>query len=202
MIEIQERVNAKVAAYKVAEADQIAALTSPEAVTDYTLKLVKRAKQAVHIEVKREALNAVLAYVKIIASDDADIMASVKILEVAERAEAATVDKKAKGLFGTRTDVSKGLAGFVNVGDTVSEDEIAHMFHFGRSDMRKAVINGLKKAKPEDRKWIDLDVSIEAYVLRGIGATPPEGWTGYEPQNLVGVAGEASSATVDAANMA
>ena len=98
--------------------------------------------------------------------------------------------------------VNPTKAGFVNVGDSVSEDDIYAQFKFARSDMRKAIIADLKKAKPEDRRWIDLDLAIGAYVLRGIGATPPEGWTGYEPQNLVGVAAEASDATLAAASMA
>ena len=202
MSEIQDKIDAKVAQYKAEEADKIAALASPEEVTTYTLALVKRAKQAVRIEIKQEAQKAVLAYVKIIASDDAEIMAHVKVLEASAKREAVKIENKVKGLFGTRTDVSKALAGFVNVGDSVSEDDIYAQFKFARSDMRKAIIADLKKAKPEDRRWIDLDLAIGAYVLRGIGATPPAGWTGYEPQNLVGVAAEASDATLAAASMA
>jgi hypothetical protein len=44
-------------------------------------------------------------------------------------------------------------------------------------------------------------VSIDSYVLRGIGENAPEGWTGYVPRAKVGVEVGASDATIAAASM-
>lgn len=199
--EKSEAINAILAGLKAEpeNAAKYAAAKNEDEIGAINMALIKKAKQVFHAQEKSAALNRLLAFVKSIAEDQPDVMADVKMLEKVERVAAAKASKP-KSLFGTRTDVSKVVAVFTEVGHTMSEDEVYAKFRFGRSDVRKAVIADLKKAAPADRKWIDLDFETGLYVLRGLGENAPEGWTGYVPASrpATGVGSDASQATLDA----
>jgi pyruvate/2-oxoglutarate dehydrogenase complex dihydrolipoamide acyltransferase (E2) component len=70
---------------------------------------------------------------------------------------------------------------FVNVGDTVTLNDVFAKFRMGADSMKGAIKIALKGAAPADRKWISYDASTEVYTLLAIGANPPTGWTGYLP---------------------
>lgn len=185
------------AKYREADADKIA-LMNEEDGKAYELLIDRRAKQAVRLADKAAALQRVLAFVKAIAEDDPSIMADVKIVEKAERHAA---EKKAgkKRLIAPKGQKNAPLDLFKNVGDVVSEDAIYAQFKYGRGDMRRCIVDGLKKATPEARLWIaqiyqEEEISKQvlgdsfaaydagSYVLLGIGEHAPEGWTGYAPR--------------------
>ena len=184
------------AKYRVDDAEKIAAMT-PEGLKQYEVVIDRRAKQAVRLADKAAAIARVLAFVKAIAEDDPSIMADVKIIEKAER-HAAEKKTGKKRLIAPKGQKNAPLALFANVGDVISEDTIFAQFKYGRGDMRKVIVDGLKTAKPEERKWIaqlyqepelaaaviDDVASVDngSYVLLGIGEHAPTGWTGYVPR--------------------
>lgn len=68
---------------------------------------------------------------------------------------------------------------------TVSEDDIWSEFKLGRAEMRKVIVNAIKKAKsPEDRVWIRFNPEDGVYEYVATGADIPEGWTGYRPVDV------------------
>lgn len=72
------------------------------------------------------------------------------------------------------TDVFSKL--FPKVGATVGELDLFKETKWGPSEMRKRVRAALKKAKPEDRKWISYDEDKETWTLVGVGAEAPKAW--------------------------
>lgn len=73
------------------------------------------------------------------------------------------------------------------VGATVSEMDIFTNFQYGRAEMRSHIVRAIKQAKePADRVWVAFDFDSKSYVLKGIGADIPEGWTGYKPVTVDG----------------
>ena len=78
------------------------------------------------------------------------------------------------------------LAEIEAAGDAgLSEMEVFTKFKLGRPDMAVRMRqNFLRKPAPEDRIWISLSVDDDdagVYRIAGRGATPPDGWTGFDP---------------------
>ena len=64
--------------------------------------------------------------------------------------------------------------------DTVSEEEIWGRYKLGRAEMRRIMVNAIKKAAtPDDRKYIDFNADKGEYTLVAVGAEYPAGWNGY-----------------------
>ena len=64
------------------------------------------------------------------------------------------------------------------VGDIVDELDLFKDLKMGRGEIRAKIRENLKKAKPEERFWVELDPEAECWELIGIGAEQPEGWQG------------------------
>lgn len=68
------------------------------------------------------------------------------------------------------------------IGASVSEMDIFTRFQYGRAEMRSHIVRAIKQAKdPAERVWVAFDFGSKTYTLKGIGASAPEGWTGYKP---------------------
>ena len=65
---------------------------------------------------------------------------------------------------------------FGKVGDSIGELALFKETKWGPSEMRKRVRNALKKAKPENRKWITFNPETEVWTLVGIGPEAPANW--------------------------
>ena len=78
------------------------------------------------------------------------------------------------------------MFGSLEIGKRVSEQAVFDKTHFGRAEMRKKCVQAIKKAKPEDRLWVRLDIETNEYVLLGSGAEPPANWIGYKPVDIGG----------------
>ena len=98
--------------------------------------------------------------------------------EMNDLAQSLKKKSRTPGLTGVKAVV---MGMFSEVGDVIEEDSIWEHNRLGRSEMRKATVNLIKKEKPEDRLWISFNPEEGTYVLEGTGADAPEGWTGYTP---------------------
>jgi len=78
----------------------------------------------------------------------------------------------------TKTNV---LVELFKDGQVVTEMKVFERFRLGRAEMRKIIINAIKKAKPEERMWVSFDAEKGVYKLEAKGANPPANWTGYRP---------------------
>lgn len=54
-------------------------------------------------------------------------------------------------------------------------------FGTGQGEMRKIVRSLIKKLEPSKRIWVHYDKPSDTYTVMGVGASAPEGWTGYRP---------------------
>lgn len=79
--------------------------------------------------------------------------------------------------------VERLLAAFAEceVGQGLDELEIFKTFKIGRGEMRRKSRDLLKQAPPEERLWLDFDISAEKWVVLGRGPKAPEGWGGFVP---------------------
>ena len=129
-------------------------------------KSASRAKR----QVKRNALNSILAFVRDRKNVPDEIKAAVVLI---------TPGQRIGGGAPSKLTVFAEL--FTNK-DTVPEMDIYNDFgHMGRGEMRKVCVNLIKKQKPDDRIWVSLNVPEEVYQVQGFGLTPPADWTGYRP---------------------
>lgn len=69
---------------------------------------------------------------------------------------------------------------------SIHEDRVWTEFKLGRAEMRKHMINAIKKPKAEDRLWIEFNAQTATYTLKGKGKDAPTGWTGYKPLTVEG----------------
>ena len=67
---------------------------------------------------------------------------------------------------------------FDGVGSTVSMIDLFIKTKKGVAETKRVIRDALKKAAPEDRMWIQYDDENESWVLLGVGADVPEGWSG------------------------
>lgn len=130
----------------------------------------KKAKNQEKKALKKARLTMVADYV-LSHSDDPELIAAANAVKPGNRV--------------ARTGMKNVISdAFVSVGDQMGEDRIWDEYKLGRKEMRSITNNLIKKANPEDRKWVSFDSENGVYTLEGIGANPPSGWTGYTPAKL------------------
>lgn len=121
-------------------------------------------------QVKRNALNSILAFVRERKNVPDEIKAAVVLLTSGQR------------IGGGGPSKLKVFAELFTNKDRVPEMDIYNDFgHMGRGEMRKVCVNLIKKQKPDERIWVKLNVPEEVYVVEGFGPNPPADWTGYRP---------------------
>lgn len=84
--------------------------------------------------------------------------------------------------------VNRFLNIFTYDGETISSVAIFKETGLGVNECRSIINKRLAKAHPNDRLWIDHvldDEGVVNYKLCGIGATPPDGWDGYIPNDKI-----------------
>ena len=116
---------------------------------------------------KKAALLEILAYCK-----ENDILAeSVKLLTPGNRGGGAQMSSSKMAI------IEK-----IKADKICSEDEIWNEFKLGRAEMRKIIVNLIKKvSKPEDRVWVSFSPEEGIYTLISTGADAPKDWNGYRP---------------------
>lgn len=133
-------------------------------------KATRKAASQAKRKNKRNSLVLILDFVKSRKNVPDEVQAAVRLLTPGQRVGGGGGPKK--------LDV---YADLFTARDQVSEMEIFQSFKAGRAEMRKICVSLIKKRKPEDRIWVQLDSAAEVYVVQGIGANSPNGWTGYTP---------------------
>lgn len=118
---------------------------------------------------KREALHAVLNYVRERRNVPDEVSAAVKLITPGARV-GSTGPKK--------LDV---YADLFTENQSVTEMHVFEQFKAGRAEMRKVCVNLIKKRAPADRIWVKLNPESETYTVEGYGENPPSNWTGYRP---------------------
>lgn len=95
--------------------------------------------------------------------------------------------KSSAGTGSSRVSIISQVSALFDEEAEVDELTIFQTLHLGRGDMNKAIKNIIKNSVPEERKWIRFDPEEGVYILEGLGAVAPEGWTGYVPIEEVAV---------------
>ena len=138
-------------------------------------------EQKAAIKARRDERNAaVKALIELVLkTKEADLNEDVLV----DMKELATIAKPKSnaGTGQSRRAIKDAVAELFEENSEVDELTIFQDLHMGRKEMATAIKNIIKNAKPEDRKWIRFDVDNGMYVLEGLGAEAPEGWTGYVP---------------------
>lgn len=129
-------------------------------------KRAKKVKQREELKAAKKLLND---FTKTAVFNDlpADVKAALTLLAPEPRSTA----------FGPASPVADMFDKlFGKVGDSIGELALFKETKWGPSEMRKRVRNALKKAKPENRKWITFNHETEVWTLVGIGPEAPADW--------------------------
>lgn len=127
---------------------------------------------------RKDALKKILAFAA--EKGDDTIKKLVAIARVKEGGEKAAPGKAAYlAVFEEMFKAAKQM----------HEDIVFKQFRVGRTEMRRFMIDAVKKPKPEDRIWVSFDFNTGLYNLKGKGATPPADWNGYRPLEEAPAAG-------------
>ncbi len=129
-------------------------------------------KKAAKLE-KRKAKKAALVSVLAFCTENEALSDEVALLTPGRR-------------FGAMVSTAKSaVLEMIQSAVTVTEDEIWNEHKLGRAEMRKIIVNCIKKAKnPDERVWISFDPEAGVYSLVAEGADTPKGWTGYRPVDV------------------
>lgn len=140
------------------------------------------ARIAANKQKREDARNKIIEFIKTYGDEDVKKAAAA----LWSQAVNGKVVRAASTARVTSADFLKSLFP-AGVGGTISEMEIFTQFQYGRAEMRSHIVRAIKQAKePADRVWVAFDFETKSYVLKGLGADIPEGWTGYKPVTVDG----------------
>lgn len=136
-------------------------------------------EQKAVIKARRDERNAATKALLQLIVTDKDGVVTDEMKDLAKLA----MPKVSTGGTGGKKKASKAatVVALFDETDTITRFEVFEKTGFGDSEMRKAIKDSLKNAKPEDRVWIGFDPQEGTYSVEGRGEEAPSDWTGYIP---------------------
>ena len=131
----------------------------------------KKELNAKNREIKKDALKAILKFVKE-NTDDTNLLDAVTFLTPTVRQSIQRINAKSI------------VADLIVKEGSINEMDLFTTHRIGRIEMRGIMSQLIRKADPQDRIWISFDPDTGIYELVHQGEETPEGWTGYIPVTI------------------
>ena len=161
--------------------DEMIPMNDATSATDLSA-LAQKAQQAAE---RKAAQSKAREYLKAVTAGQRPDIASATPDTVLDALRALFPAKAAKTGSARRvTVIDRICAMFPEIGAEVSLMDVFRELKAGVSEMRIRIRECIYNRPADSRYWITYNPTTEVYRLEGIGANPPEGWTGVLPKEM------------------
>lgn len=157
---------------------------TPMADVPPTTDLSALAQKAQQVAERKAAQAKARAYLKSVTAGQHPDITSATPDSVLEALHVLFPVKPEKSNASRTTVIDRICALFPEVGAEVSLMDVFREFKMGVSEMRVRIRECIYNRPADSRYWITYNPTTEVYRLEGIGANPPEGWTGVLPKEM------------------